>query len=140
MASRVSQARDELFAALQTVVGAPWRVHRITPSQIAAPCLYIGGVTLAATTVGSPGVGMVVATFPVYVVADGLERKQTEQLDDLVSQAWDAAYLCGAEPTDAAPTPLNVGGPNLRAHVVQVDLPIRALTLCAPTLEAVTHG
>jgi hypothetical protein len=132
----ISRARTELFDALVLGAGAPsWRVHRTSPAQIAAPSMWIDSVELAVDTV--TGAAFVAATFPVFVVVDGTVRRQIEELDDVLARVWTAAATVG-EPTTARAQALDVGGPSLRAHVVNVDVLIQARTLCP--LDLVTTG
>jgi hypothetical protein len=84
-------------------------------------------------------VSLIVVGLPVYLVADGRPSAQTLTLDDMISLAWDAALDIGARPVDARPAPIDVGGPNMRGAIVQVETTIRALTLCAPVLMEVSR-
>lgn len=135
-----SDARHTLWTALTEGAAVPWRIHEWTPDQVVAPAVFIGDPTLDRTTVGTPGVSVVVATFPVYAVADGAPEAQSRKRDEMTAFIWDAAFACGASPDNSRPTAIDVGGPSLRGAVVQVDMTIRALTLCAPTLEVLAHG
>ena len=142
--SALSEARDQLTTALRDrFAGTPIaeRVHRVTPDRVDPPCVFLGGSSLTALTIGTPGVRAIIVTLPVYLVASGQPSAQTAQLDEMTARAWDAALSIGADPSDARPTSIDVGGPNLRGAVVQVDMTVRALSLCTPTLqEAATHG
>lgn len=139
--SAVSDARDQLYGSLVALIQEPGRVHRVTPNRVDSPCAFLGGASLVREFVGNPGVSVVVVTFPVYLVADGTPSAQTEALDEMVCWVWDAAFRIGAQPQDARPAAIDVGGPSLRGAVVSVDMTIRALTLCAPILEGTTtHG
>ena len=129
MTTEVSSARTRLFDALTEHTGAsPWRVHRVTPAQIAAPSIYIDSVELSLD--GVTGAVFVEAMFPIVVVADGAVRAQVEALDDVLAFVWDASRLAGAEPSDSRPIALDVGGPTLRAHVLRVSMALSARTLC----------
>ena len=135
MTSRITEARKRLHSA----IGARWnleRVHDVTPNAVNAPCIFLGGVSLDRIAVGTPGTPMVIATFPVYVVADGRPDEQTRKIDELLAYVWDAAFDCGALPNDAVPAPIDVGGPSLRGALVRVELTITAATLCPPSMEA----
>lgn len=136
--SKISDARTKVAEAIQAR-WMPERVHAVTPNRVDAPCIFIGGVSLDRISVGTPGTPLVVATFPVYAVADGRPDEQTRKLDELLAYIWDAAFDCGALPDDAAPAAIDVGGPSLRGAVVRVELTLTAATLCSPTLEA-AHG
>ena len=71
-----------------------------------------------------------VVTFPVAVVYDGADRAQVAGLDELVARVWDAARTV-AHPVRFEPRPVDVGGTNLRATFVDVDMRLGAVTLCA---------
>lgn len=135
-ATEISRSRTELYEALVAGAGAPsWRVHRTSPPTIAAPSMWIDSVELAVDTV--TGASFVAATFPVFVAVDGTVKRQIEELDDVLARVWTAAATVG-EPTTARAQALDVGGPTLRAHVVNVDVLIQARTLCP--LDLVTAG
>jgi hypothetical protein len=122
--SAIADARTALHDALALgLVDQPWRVHRTSPDQIAAPSVWIDSVSLVAD---GP---FVVATFPVYVVADGAVRRQVEALDDLLARLWTVSESVGL-PQSARPQPLDVGGSSLRAHAMDVQIPLDARTLC----------
>jgi hypothetical protein len=118
----------------------PERVHTVTPNRVDPPCVFLAGASLDRITVGTPGTPMAVATFPVWVVADGRPDEQTRKLDDLCAVVWDAAFACGALPNDATPSAVDVGGVNVRGALVRVELTLTAATLCTPTLQEVSHG
>jgi hypothetical protein len=128
----VSRARTKLYDALTSAALAPWRVHRVTPAQIVAPCVYLDSVELGPSSV--EGAAILVASFPIVLVADGLERRQVEELDDILAHVWTAVVAAGGDPGTSRPVSLDVGGPNLRAHVVPAGMLVTAFTLCAPTL------
>jgi hypothetical protein len=124
----VDAARTALYEVLQRAfTPTPWRVHRISPPQMAAPCVFIDTVRLRRDE------SLTIAQFAIVAVCDGLDRKQTEALDTMLALAWDAGQEVGAS-TESSPGALDVGGPSLRAHVVSVDIPLLAITLCSPTL------
>lgn len=138
--SAVADARTALHAALSASgpfgAASAWRVHRYVPETIAAPVAYIDSPDLS-TLVDSNGVTFVLITLPVVVIVDGLERRQVEQLDDALAAVWDAAIAAGGEPAAARAVSLDVGGPNLRAQIVQAEFTVPARTLCAePVLGA----
>ena len=139
MSTAVSDARTRLYdAVVAELAEFPWRVHRVTPAQIAAPTVYLDSVELFVDR--STGPGLIVATFPVVMIVDGTVRAQVEALDDLVARVWSALLGIGADPTDARPYALDVGGPSLRAQGVRADVMLQALTLCAPTLVSASNG
>ncbi len=127
-ASEISRKRTELYEAVQTAVAAtPWRVHRTAPATIAAPSIWIDSVELAVDQATSAS--FVEATFPIYIVVDGAVRRQIEELDDLVATVWTAAATVG-DPETSRPQALDVGGPSLRAQVMNVSVLILAVSLC----------
>lgn len=131
-ATAVSVARSALYDALRSSAAlASWRVHRVTPRQIAAPTIYIDSVELSNDSV--EGATFVECRFPIVLVHDGAVRAQVEALDDMLAHVWTAAMTVG-DPIDSRPVNLDVGGPTLRSHLVRVGVPIQAITLCPPTL------
>lgn len=154
--SRLSEARASLHAALSHVLDepiqleedrlvafSPGRVHAYPPGTIAAPCVFIEQPSGQVGTTGAGNVLFDLARFPVAVIYDGTDRAQVAGLDELVARVWDASRAAG-EPVAFTPGPLDTGGPNLRATYVDVEVRIRALTLCgsaAPApVEVVAHG
>jgi len=128
--TEVSAARTRLYDALAVGTLLPtWRVHRVSPTQVTAPSIFIDSVELGLDAV--EGASFVAAVFPVVVVADGSVKAQIEALDDVLAYVWDASRAGGGEPTDSRPIALDVGGPTLRAHVVRVGMFLTARTLCA---------
>jgi hypothetical protein len=138
--SALDDVRSELHASIANLATAHAlganRVHIVTPDRVDAPCLFIGGTSVDRENVGNPGVTLIIATLPVFCVADGRPSAQTLTLDNMIALVWDAALAIGSTPVDARPTSLDVGGPHLRGAVVQVESTMRAVTLCAPILEA----
>jgi hypothetical protein len=136
--SRITDARSKLAAA----IAARWtgRTFDVTPQRVDPPVIFIGGTSLDRITVGTPGTPMVIATFPVYVVADGRPDEQTRKIDELLAYVWDAAFDCGALPNDATPAAVDIGGPSLRGALVRVELTIAAATLCTPSLQGAVNG
>jgi hypothetical protein len=128
----VAQARTDLYEALKTVTPSAWRIHRCAPPLITAPVVFIDSPSIATQ---QPGI--VSVAFPVVMVVDGNVRAQLEQLDELLSAVWSAASRVGV-PTSSTPTALDIGGPSLRAQVLNVEISMAAVTLCASSL--VTAG
>ena len=128
MTTAIADARTELHDALLDVTPATWRVHRTAPAQITAPCVFLDSPAILTNTPG-----LVTLTFPVVMVVDGAIYAQLEQLDDLLSAVWTAASKVGM-PTTSNPVALDVGGPTLRAQVLNVELVVAAVTMCPPTL------
>jgi len=132
-ATAVSEARTKLYDALRADSSlAPWRVHRVTPRQIAAPTIYLDSAELGLDAVN--GVGFVSVMFPVVLVHDGSVRAQVEALDDMLAHVWTAALNAGADPVDSRPVNLDAGGPTLRSHMVRVGTLVQAYTMCPPSL------
>jgi len=141
--SRLAAARATLHGALSAVFDEPFqieedrliafsngRVGRYPPPQVVAPCVWVEQSSGAVDTVGTAATGLVdVATFPVQVVYDGADRAQVAGLDELIARVWDAARTVG-EPVRWTAGPVDAGGPNLRATVVEVEMRIGARTLC----------
>lgn len=138
----IADERTKLYDALVAGVAAPsWRVHRTSPSQLVAPCVYLDAVELSIDT--SIGAGLVLCTFPVVLVWDGAQGPQIDGLDTLLGEVWTAAVHAGGDPQTSRPLALDVGGPSLRAHVLRVEMFVQALTMCAPSLvtsEGAAHG
>ena len=131
-ATAVSVARTALYDALRAsrrpvvVAGAPHDTR-----QIAAPTIYIDSVELGTDDVN--GATFVTVMFPIILVHDGAVAAQVEALDDMLAHVWVAAMTVG-DPTDSRPVNLDVGGPTLRSHLMRVEVPVQAYTLCPPTL------
>lgn len=151
MTSRLAAARATLHGALAGVLEEPFqieedrlvgfsngRVSAHPPAQAVPPCVWIEQPTGSTDTVGAAAGRVDVATFPIAVVYDGADRAQVAGLDELVARVWDAARTVG-EPTGFRPQPLDVGGPNLRATVVEVDMHIGARTLCGSSPMTTTE-
>ena len=133
MPSRIGMARTQLYDALVAALEAtPWRAHQYPPSNIAAPCVYIG--TYASDLVEP----RIVISFPVVVVVDGADWRQVEQLDDIGATVSDAIFRAGGIPRRTTPTRLDVGGPTLRASETTAELTLATLTLCLPVLQEAT--
>lgn len=133
MTTGIAVARTALFDALQTAAaGSPWRVHRVPDVAPAAPVMFIDSPTLSVSN-GS----IVTISFPVVIITDGSVTAQIEALDDLLAAAWTAASTVG-NVTDSRPAVLDVGGPSLRAQIINVDMDTTAKTLCPPTLLTVS--
>jgi hypothetical protein len=112
----------------------------VTPRQIAAPTIYIDSVELNQDEIN--GATFVTVNFPVVLVHDGAVRAQVEALDDMLAHVWTAAMQVG-DPTRSRPVNLDVGGPTLRSHLLSVEVPVQAYTMCPPTLvttSGVTNG
>jgi len=141
--SVLSDARAVLYDALAHVFDDPvpvlggdpiqftaGRSQPYPPQDFVAPCVWVEQPRGSTRQVGTTGLTTVdYVTLPVAVVYDGSDRAQVAGLDELVARVWDAARTVG-EPVGFQPQPVDVGGPNLRATVVDVDMPIAALTFC----------
>jgi len=130
--SAIADARTALHVELVAAFTVtPWRVHRTTPAMVTAPSVWIDSVSL--DTDGP----FVVATFPIVIVVDGAVRPQVEALDDKLALVWTVAERVGL-PQTARPQSLDVGGASLRAHTLDVQIPLDARTLCP--LDLVNNG
>lgn len=135
----VGDARTKLYdAVIARAPVAAWRIHRVTPSQVVAPCAYLDSAELGPDTI--EGAAIVVTTFPIVVVHDGAVRAQVEALDDMLATVYAAALDAGGDPAQSRPVNLDVGGPTLRAHVLRVGFLVHAQTFCAPSLVAAVNG
>jgi hypothetical protein len=139
--SKLSEARATLHAALVHVFDEPVngltlsneRAHQWPAQQPNAPCVWIEQPIGELREVGRQGSVLISeVTFPVKVVFDGADRAQVAGLDELVSRVWDQAWAAGGRPVRFRPGPVDVGGPHLRATVVDVEMTVRAVTFCDP--------
>ena len=152
MTSRLAEARTALHGALVHIFDEPFqveedrlvafsngRVSAYPPPQVVAPCVWLEQPSGAVGVVGETATGLIdQARFPITVVYDGLDRAQVAGLDELVARVWDAARTVG-DPIAFAPGPVDVGGPNLRATVVDVEMRIGARTLCGSSPMTTTE-
>jgi hypothetical protein len=141
--NRLDDAQTRLYTALSGVLDEPFQIeeHRLVgfsngrvskypPPQVVAPCVWIEQATGSIGVVGTTVTGLIdQVRFPVTIVYDGADRAQVAGLNELVSRVWDAARTVG-EPIAFTPGPVDVGGPNLRSTVVDVEMRIGARTLC----------
>ena len=133
MTSRIGMARAQLHEALGAAMpAAPWRVHLYPPSNVTAPCVYIGAYSSDAVE------PRIIIGFPVVIVADGVDRKQVEQLDDIGAAVSDAILRAGGIPRRTTPTRLDVDTPTLRASETVAEFTLATLTLCLPVLQEAT--
>lgn len=133
MSGLVSQFRDEVYAALQGAVGDfPWRVHRTADTQPAAPVIFIDSPSLQ-----TGASGIVNVALPVVIVVDGSIAAQVDALDDFLARVWGPLARVG-NVSDSRPAVLDVGGPSLRAQIVNVSVDVTAGSLCPPELLAVS--
>lgn len=133
MSSRITEARDRLHAALTAGSVMPWRVHRLPPSQVVAPCIYIGSVEQRTDP------PLLVLRFPVVGVFDGADHRQVEQADDVSALISDAVFTARGIPVESRAIRLDVGGPTLRAVEYVAELTVQAMTLCPPLLQEVAN-
>ena len=129
----IADARAKLYAAAQAAVPSmPWRVFDTSPAQVTAPAVWIDSVELGLDVVETAGI--IAATFPIYVVVDGTVKAQVAALDELVATLWTEVSCAGGDPISCRSISLDVGGINLRAQVMRVDVLLAAQTFCAPLL------
>ena len=147
--SRLSDTRAALYAALLEVVVEPvngltlgaGRVHQWPAQQPNAPCVWIEQPANTLSDIGGRGSVLAnVVTFPVAVVFDGADRAQVAGLDELVARVSDAAWAAGARAVRFRPGPVDVGGPSLRATVVDVEMTVPQVTFCDEPVLAVNGG
>jgi hypothetical protein len=125
---------DATRAAIVTALGAvlPGRVyaHPPTSGRAVTPSIYVDQATIGGE-VDAP-----VATFPIWVVADGAIEAQIEAHDGIVWNTWLALYPLAS---NIAARPMQVAG--LRATVVEADIGLDVFGLCgAPPPVAFTYN
>lgn len=129
MSGAVAEFRDAVFQALSQAVGEfPWRVHRTADTQPVAPVIFIDSPTLSAGAAGIVNVAL-----PVVIIVDGAVVSQVDALDEFLSRVWGPLARAG-NVTDSRPALLDVGGPSLRAQIVNVTTDLTAAGLCPPLL------
>ena len=74
----------------------------------------------------------------MVVVYDGVDRAQIAGSNELVCRVWDAARTVG-EPRRWEPGTIDVGGPNLRSVLINVDMRVGARTLCGSSPMTTTE-
>jgi hypothetical protein len=132
MAGRVTDARAQLYAALEPVL--PGRVYPYPPPSPAptAPAVYVGELSADWTD------GQWAATFRVRLVADGADHGAHAQLDELIDAVYDACasssncYPDGVswEPFDAT------ADTTLPAYTFAVAVDMASSTWCRPDAPA----
>jgi hypothetical protein len=131
--SHLDDARQRLFEGLKTVL-PDGRVSKTTPSSVVAPAVWIETPSLSERAQGNST--FIVATFPVMMAVDGDQRVQVLTLDELTARVWDASRIERGNPVSSSPSTIDVGGPNLRAATVNVDIVIVSRNLCnTPIVE-----
>lgn len=129
MSGAVSEFRDAVFAALQGAASEfPWRVRRTADPQPVAPTIFIDSPSM---TAGASGI--VSVALPVVVIVDGAVVAQVDALDTFLARLWGPLAAVG-NVTDSRPAVLDVGGPSLRAQIVNVSTDVTAAGLCPPRL------
>ena len=129
MPSKIAEARTSLYDALQGAALAPWRVHRVPPSNPPAPCVWVGPYV---QNLNGPAI---IISFPVVAVYDGVDRRQVEALDDLGAAISDAIWRAKGRPVRSFASTIQLGGPSLRAIEYQADFTVQGVTLCMPALQ-----
>lgn len=128
----LSTARATLHAALVPIL-AQGRVHLYPPAQIVSPAIFLETSAGSLQTFGNAQ--LMVASFPVRVVADGDTLVQSETVDALIAAVHDRARTVpNASVTGWSAGPMDVGGANQRAATITVEIPITARTLCDPPI------
>lgn len=141
-ATRLTDARAALHAALAlALTDCGWpaeRAHRHAPGEPDTPFGYVDVPVL-----GAAGGGGLMATFPVWLVADGGDAQQRDQLDDAMAYGWQrlSGVRIGSVPgretraivLSAAPETVELGARAL-AVVFRVQCPLALRTLCTPQI------
>ena len=126
--SDLDTARAEIVTALDAVLPGRVYAHPPTTGRAVTPSIYVEQALIGGT-IQEP-----VATFPVWVVADGAVEAQIEAHDGLVWNAWLALYpLASSIPA----RPMAVNG--MRATVIEAEIVLGDYGLCgAPAPTAYT--
>lgn len=138
MSGRLGEARAALHDALADALAdcgwPPERAHAHAPAELDPPGGYVDVPVL-----GPGGSGAVVATFPVWLVVDGGDAQQRDQLDDAMAYGWQrlSGIKIGSEPgrytsatlLSAGPETVELGARTL-AVVFRVQCPLALRTLC----------
>lgn len=133
-AGAVSDFRDAILGALRAAVTEfPWRIHRTADVQPAAPVVFIDSPTLS-----SRASGLVSVSMPVVVIVDGAVVAQVEALDEYLARLWGPLSAVG-NVLDSRPAVLDVGGPSLRAQIINIETDVTAASLCPPSLAGLSH-
>jgi hypothetical protein len=126
--SDLDTARAAIKTALEAVLPGRVYAHPPTSGRAVTPSIYVEQTT------GDPGVDEVVATFPIWIVADGAVEAQIEAHDGLV---WNTVLALYPLAQRLGWRPMQVAG--LRATVVEAEMLIDAFGLCgAPAPVAYT--
>lgn len=111
------------------------RVLPYRPARPVSPSMWIDRPSVTKVD------GSIVATFPVFGIADGASEASQATLDDLMSRAWDACQAAaGLRPRSMQPQDIRLDPEKpevVRGFVLTVDHTVNAATLCPPTVESV---
>jgi hypothetical protein len=128
--SDLDTARAEIVTALGAVLPGRVYAHPPTSGRAVTPSIYVEQALIGGE-MDEP-----VATFPVWVVADGAIESQIEAHDGLVWNTWLALYPLASR---IVARPMQVAG--LRATVVEAEITLDVFGLCgAPAPTAHTHN
>lgn len=128
--SDLETIRAEIVTALGAVLPGRVYAHPPTSGRAVTPSIYVEQALIIGE-MDEP-----IATFPVWVVADGAVEAQIEAHDGLVWNTWLALYPLADH---IVARPMQVAG--LRATVVEVDVPLDVFGLCgAPAPTAYTYN
>ena len=129
--SRLSSARATLAEAMRGDVLADWRVYDTPPPTLTAPVAWVDVPSVTLARLDARGATTLVASFPLMLVVDGLDRAQVAALDLGAARLWDAIdALPMTEAVSLTPQPFDVGGPRLRGVVLTAEVTLLARTLC----------
>lgn len=128
--SDLDATRAAIVTALEAVLPGRVYAHPPTSGRAVTPSIYVEQATIGGE-LDEP-----LATFPIWVVADGAIQAQIEAHDGLV---WNTLLALYPLAINVAARPMQVAG--LRATVVEADVPLEAFGLCgAPLPTAYTYN
>ena len=126
----LDETRASIVAALDAVLPGRVYAHPPTSGRAITPSIFVEQST------ADPFADEVVATFPIWVVADGAVEAQIEAHDGIVWNAMLALYPIAQR---IGWRPMAVAG--MRATVVEVEVLLDAFGLCgAPLPVAYTYN
>lgn len=117
--SDLATTRSELTRLLEVVLPGRVQPHPPTSGRYVTPSVFLEQATIGGTMTEP------VATFPVWVVADGAVEAQIAAHDGIV---WNAVLALHPYATSIVARPAPVAG--LRATVIEVDVLLDAFGLC----------
>ena len=128
--SDLETARAEIVATLEAVLPGRVYPHPPTTGRYVTPSIFVEQTT------GGGELDEPLATFPIWIVADGAVQAQIEAHDGLV---WNTLLAVYPLATNVVWRPMQVAG--LRATVVEAEMLIDSFGLCgAPAPVAYTYN